>query len=74
MTSSEGFQTSEVESKRERMDLPLQSWRCLNLGLGRKGACLAGPVWKAGEGTPAPGSQTAAQVQGAEPGTSSGDF
>lgn len=44
MTSSEGFQTSEVESKREKMDLPLQSWRRLNLGLGRKGTSPADPA------------------------------
>lgn len=44
MTSSEGFQTSEVESKREKTDLPLQSWRRLNLGLGRRGTSPAGPA------------------------------
>lgn len=77
MTSSEGFQTSEVESKREKTDLPLQSWRRLNLGLGRKGtSCESSGVLlpqtrcrEAAEGTPAPESQTAAphpRAQGRE--------
>lgn len=40
--TSEDFQTSEVESKREKTDLPTQSWRRLSLGLGRKGTSPGG--------------------------------
>lgn len=82
MTSSEGFQTSEVESKREKTDLLLQSWRRLNLGLGKDLSCgssgllpLQTRCREAAEGTPAPGSQDrGAASRGAGPGTLSGDF
>lgn len=70
--SSEDFQTSEVESNREKTDLPLRSWRRLNLGSGRKGPPLriqlsppsAGRVREAAEGTPAPASKTTAPRPG----------
>lgn len=83
MTSSEGFQTSEVESKGEKTDLPLQSWRRLNLGLGRRGtspASLAASSLR----RPSAGRQQRAHLpgvpnggaasRGAGPGTPSGDF
>lgn len=78
--SSEDFQTSEVESNREKTDLPLRSWRRLNLGSGRKGPPLriqlsppsAGRVREAAEGTPAPASKTTAPRPGK--GQQSGDF
>lgn len=83
MTSSEGFQTSEVESNTEKMDLPLQSWRRLNPGLEEKGPLLriqrpppsADPVPGGSRGHTCPRvPDGGAASRGAGPGTPSGDF
>lgn len=78
MTSSEGFQTSEVESKREKMDLPLQSWRRLHLGpllrTPRPPPSAAPEPGDGGAHTCPGGPDGGAASRGAGPGTPSGDF
>lgn len=80
MTSSEGFQTGEVESQTERMGL-LRVLETPHAGAGRPGPLpragaspSAGPgPAGGGRGAPAPQPRTAAS-RGAAPATPPGDF